>query len=739
MTTATSEKSAAELAKLEAELDPEMQFRPLSLQAGWLVAGLLFVLSCFHYYTAGFGLLPEVTHRGIHLAFVLGLIFLVFPMRRARTAVVPPSSLLNPLGLPLIDWLLALGAVASALYVPWVFQDLVFRVGNPDPADWIMGTIMIAVMLEATRRAVGGALPIIAIVLMIYALLGPKLPGILAHPGNSWKSIVNHLYLTSQGIYGIALGVVATYVFHYVLFGVLATRIGLGRLFIDLATAVAGRFSGGPAKVSIFASGLFGMISGSSIANTVTVGSLTIPMMIRIGYPKHFAAAVEATAATGGQITPPIMGAAAFLMVEYLGLPYQTIILAAIVPASMHFFGVFCQVHFEAKKLGMQGLAEADMPDWRAVLKRDWPTAAPLIVLLMVLFSDFTPYLAAFWGITACIVVGLTNRNPVVAVGLVAALGVAIAIGVVNEWIGLLAIFGACLAVCTWWTLKHDVGYARLIDIADAFVLGAKYAISVGAAAATVGVIVGVVTLTGIGFKLSDIITTAAAAMAGGVGALLPIWMFDGVGLTLFFTLVLTAIVCLLLGCGVPTTPTYIIMVTIAQPALAKLGVAPIVSHFFVFYYGVLADITPPVALAAYAGASMAGADPFKTGNTAFRLAMAKALVPFVFVYSPAMLLVTKGFTWAAFVETTTGCVVGIVLLAAALTGYGLAFMKTWERALLFVASVMVISPSRSATLIGLVIAAPVVIRQVSLWRAGKEQALPMSVSPGHSQAVQSS
>ena len=726
MTLLETEKSAAELAKLEAELDPEMQFRPLGNYAGWLVAALLFVLSCFHYYTAGFGLLPEVTHRGIHLAFVLGLIFLVFPFRRATSTVIPASSFLHPLGLPLLDWVLALGAVASSLYVPWVFQDLVFRIGNPDPADWIMGTIMIVVMLEATRRAVGLALPLIAVVLMIYALFGPRLPGILAHPGNSWKSIVNHLYLTSQGIYGIALGVVATYVFHYVLFGVLATRIGLGRLFIDLATALAGRFSGGPAKVSIFASGLFGMISGSSIANTVTVGSLTIPMMIRIGYPRHFAAAVESTAATGGQITPPIMGAAAFLMVEYLGLPYQTIILAAIVPASMHFFGVFCQVHFEAKKLGMQGMAPADMPDWRGVLRRDWPAAAPLVVLLLVLFSDFTPYLAAFWGITACIVVGLTNRNPVVAVCFVAALVTGIWLGTVNQWAGLLPIIGASIAVCAYWTLKFDTGYARLIDIGDAFVLGAKYAISVGAAAATVGIIVGVVTLTGIGFKLSDIITSVAATMAGGVGTLLPIWMFDGVGLTLFFTLVLTAIVCLLLGCGVPTTPTYIIMVTIAQPALAKLGVAPLVSHFFVFYYGVLADITPPVALAAYAGASMAGADPFKTGNTAFRLAMAKALVPFVFVYSPAMLLVTQGFTWAAFVETTSGCVVGIVLLAAALTGYGLAFMKTWERALLFVASVMVISPSRIATIVGLVLALPVVLHQIALWRAGREQAQPM-------------
>ncbi len=240
--------------------------------------------------------------------------------------------MLTPLGISLIDWACCIAAVVTSLYVPYVFQDLQFRVGNPDPLDWIMGTVMIVVLLEATRRSVGWPLPIIAVVLIVYALYGRALPGILAHPGNSWKSVVNHLYLTSQGIYGIALGVVATYVFHYVLFGVLATRVGLGRFFIDLATALTGRFSGGPAKVSIFGSALFGMISGSSIANTVTVGSLTIPAMIRIGYARHFAGAVEAAAATGGQITPPIMGAAAFLMVEYLAVPYQTIILAAIVP-----------------------------------------------------------------------------------------------------------------------------------------------------------------------------------------------------------------------------------------------------------------------------------------------------------------------------------------------------------------------------------------------------------------------
>jgi TRAP transporter 4TM/12TM fusion protein len=298
-------------------------------------------------------------------------------------------------------------------------------------------------------------------------------------------------------------------------------------------------------------------------------------------------------------------------------------------------------------------------------------------------------------------------------------------LGILTEWIGLIPLIAGCIGTSAFYVLRDADGKKRLADILDAFVTGAKYAISVGAAAATVGIIVGIVTLTGVGFKLADIVTGAAADLAAHFGGILPAMLFDPTALTLFFTLVMTAVVCILLGCGIPTTANYLIMVTIAQPALAKLGVAPLVSHFFVFYYGVLADITPPVALAAYAGASMAGADPFKTGNTAFRLGLAKALVPFVFVYSPAMLIMTKEFAWPVFIEVTAGCIVGIVMLAIALTGYGLARLQHWERLLLGIASVMVISPNRTATLLGLALSIPVLLRQVMDWRAGQNQALP--------------
>ena len=296
------------------------------------------LLSAFYYCTAGFGLLQEVTHRGVHLAFVLGLIFLVLPHRQALLTQPLLSGWAAPGGVPWFDWLLAGAVAASVLYIPWIFDDLSFRVGNPGTLDVLMGTVLITALLEATRRSMGWPLPIIAIYFMAYALAGPIFPGLLQHAGASWSQLVNYQYLTSQGVYGIAVSVVATYVFHLVLFGVMATRIGLGQLFLDVASSIAGRYAGGPAKVSVFGSALFGMLSGSSVANAVTVGWLAILAMIRVGYRREFAAAVEAASSTGGQITPPVLGAVAFLMIEFLAVPYQTIIVAATVPAFMHFF-----------------------------------------------------------------------------------------------------------------------------------------------------------------------------------------------------------------------------------------------------------------------------------------------------------------------------------------------------------------------------------------------------------------
>ncbi len=713
------EIDTAKTTELEEKFDPEMRFRPLVPPASVIVSALLIVLSCFHYYTAGFGLLRETTHRGIHLAFVLGLVFLVFPARKSLLEKARPSTWLAPGGVSVVDWILAIAIAVSVLYIPWIFEDLAFRVGNPLPLDVVMGSILVLLLLEATRRAMGWPLPVIALIFMTYALAGPVFPGLLRHSGAPWSSLVNHLYLTSQGIYGIAVGVVATFVFHFVLFGVLATRIGLGQLFIDIASSIAGRYAGGPAKVSVFASALFGMLSGSSVANAVTVGSLTIPAMIRLGYPRHFAGAVEAASSTGGQITPPIMGAAAFLMIEFLNLPYQTIIIAAIVPAFMHFYGVFMQVHFEAKRTGLRGLTPDELPDVRKQLKANWPTLIPLVLLVAIIVTGSTPYLAAFTGISSAALVGLfTTRGRTTAVQWIA-LGAshAVLLALITSRFGEYNVHVFLALLAAVWLVHNAIAAKSRIakkDLVEAFETGAKYALAVGAAAATVGIVIGVVTLTGVGFKLSYIVTSAAQTIASSMMAILPAGIAEAKTLTLLAALFMTAVVCVLMGCGIPTTANYIIMVTVAAPTLVLLGVQPLVAHFFVFYYGVLADITPPVALAAYAAAGIAGSDPFKTGNTAFRLGLGKALVPFVFVFAPSMLLVTAGFTWEEFAIAFTGCVLGITFLAAALSNYFLVQMRPWERWVCGGAAFLMVAPGLASTLVGLAMVVPVLLRHIA-------------------------
>ncbi|PUE13553.1 TRAP transporter permease [Limnohabitans sp. WS1] len=715
------ERNVRNLQELEEKFDPEMRFRPTLPPATVIVKWLLIILSGFHFYTAGFGLLRETTHRGVHLAFVLGLIFLVFAATKSDASSTVSKSRLSIGGVPLIDWLLGLACAASVMYIPYVFDDLAFRVGNPDTMDVVMGSVLFVTLLEATRRSMGWPLPLIALGFTAYALTGPYFPGLLKHAGASWSQMINHQYLTSQGIYGVAVGVVATYVFHFVLFGVLATRIGLGQLFLDIASTVAGRYAGGPAKVSVFGSAMFGTLSGSSVANAVTVGSLTIPAMIRVGYRREFAGAVEAASSTGGQITPPVLGAAAFLMVEFLNVSYQTIIAAAIVPAFMHFFGVFMQVHFEAKRYGLRGLTEEEMPKLRESFKQRWPTLIPLALLIAILVSGRTPYLAAFTGITSCMIVGLSTTvwgNRSTNWLLLVVLHVLLALVAFVDWgsdgetikLGFLA-----LGVALIWAGQKWLGLVGRIDNAvllEAFETGAKYALAVGAAAATVGIVIGVVTLTGVGFKISFIITGWAQMISAFLMDWLPAFMADSKSLTLLAALFMTGIVCILMGCGIPTTANYIIMVTVAAPTLVQLGVEPLVAHFFVFYYGVLADITPPVALAAYAAAGMAGGDPFKTGNMAFRLGLAKVLVPFVFVFSPSLLLVAKGFTWADFAITFTGCVLGIVALAAALSGYLMTVMKGWERALCALGALCLIAPGLKISLLGVAFMLPVLAYQ---------------------------
>ena len=666
--------TAEELAQIERRYDPESAFRATGPTMATVLLVPLVGLALYQYYASGFGLIRELLHRGIFLAFMLGLLFLLFAWRASRTPAVTTKTWYRFDGVALIDIVLAILGVVAALYLPLLPpEEVARRVGNPSTSDVFFGTALLILVLEATRRSVGWTLPVIALLFIAFAIFGPYAPGALKHGGASWTGLINHLYMTNQGIYGVAIGVMAQYVFLFILFGVLAMRIGLGQLFIDLAMALAGRYSGGPAKVAIFSSAFMGTISGSSIANTVTTGALTIPAMKRIGYPAHFSGAVEATSSTGGQITPPILGAAAFIMVEYLEIPLRDVLAAALFPALLHYFGIFIMVHLEARKLGLRGLSVDELPRTRLVLRQHWLSLIPLGILVYLILAGRTPDYAAVWGITACVVVGFLN----------------------------------------------PVNRLTFKDLINALADGSRSTLAVGAAAACVGIVVGVVTLTGVGFRLGYVVVQMATDIGQLFGSVWPFSFFDVTQWALFFSLILIAIACILMGAGIPTTATYIILVAVAAPALAQLQVEPLVSHFFVFYYGVLADITPPVALAAYAAAGIAGSNPFKTGNTAFRLGIAKALVPFIFVYSPSLLLVADGFTWAAFTVTLAGAMLGIGMLGVAFAGFLFAPLSRLARWYIGLASMLFIAPGLVTMGIGLLLLSPVVFIQ---WRRRQPQ-----------------
>ena len=622
---------------------------------------ILALMSVYHFYASGFGTIREILHRGIHISFVVGLVFIFYSWKKVDHTK-------KNFNTPFIDIILSILVVISALYLPLLPPAVLApRVGNPESIDIIIGSFLIVLTLEAARRSIGFTLPFICVLFILFAIFGPYFPGALKHGGASWVGFVNHIYLTNQGIYGIAVGVMAQYVFLFILFGVLATRIGLGQLFIDLAMVIAGKYSGGPAKVAIFSSAFLGTISGSSIANTVTTGSLTIPAMKKVGYPPHFSGAVEATASTGGQITPPILGAAAFIMVEYLEVPLRDILAAALIPALLHYFGIFIMVHLEAKKLGLRGLTDEEVPKFLSVVKDNWLSLAPLILLVYLILIGRTPDYAAVISIIACVLIGFVKKT--------------------NRL-----------------TIK---------DLVQCLSQGAKNTLAVGAAAAAIGIIVGVVTLTGVGFRLGYVVIQTAGDIGGFFLNFIPFDLFTIEDLTLFFSLLLIAFSCIFMGTGVPTTATYIILVAVAAPALTQLNIEPIVSHFFVFYYGVLADITPPVALAAYAAAGIAGSNPFKTGNTAFRLGIAKALVPFVFVYSPSLLLVAQGFDIYIFIQTLISAMIGIGLIGISFSGYCLKIVPIYQRWYLGVNSLFFIAPGIQSSILGLFLISPVIFLQL--------------------------
>ena len=680
--------------ELEEKYDSGLQFREIG---PWLVK-FTFLFSVFfagyHYVTAGTGVPVDYWHMGFHMSGVIILVFILYPMiKRGDSRQLHANTWWRFSNVPIWDWLLILAGVASSLYIGvtwyeidfellgWRFflPEQVLRQGDPAFIDVVFGTVLIAVLLEAVRRTLGIVVPIIILFFTFYAVFGQYMPlMILKHPGINWAQYINNMYFPAEGIYGVTLWIVSTVVFHFVLFGVLAQRMGLGQFFVDIATVIAGRYTGGLAKVSVVSSAFFGTISGSSIANTVSTGSLTIPNMKRMGYPGHLAGGVEAASSAGGQITPPIMGAAAFVMAEFLEVPYTTIVLAAIVPAAMHYVGVLSIVHFKAKRLGLKGMPAEEIPRLLAVLKRGWPTALPLVALIYVLFSGYSPHMAAFWGISTALAVGLVNP-------------------------------------------MHRIG---LRDILEGCVTGVRYALAVGAVCAAIGIVVGVVNSTGLGFRLGFMVTNGALAIGESLYAVfawVPLVDFSVQGLTLFVSLLLIAITCILMGAGLPTTALYIMLVTVAQPALANLGVPPLASHLFVLYYGVISEITPPVCASAYAAAGIAGANPFRTGVSAFTLGIAKLMVPMVFIYSPAMLIVIdEFFTWGAFLSTTLSCAVGIFMVATAVAGFFLVQMPVIIRWAMTLAGILLVAPGTQSDLLALVFLAPVLIQQVVAWRSAR-------------------
>ncbi len=625
-TSGTEEVITAEVQQMLEKADKESAYRHLIGWQGLVISAVAIAFSCFHIYTALFGSLDAHLQRAVHLSFVMTLVFVLYPAtnRGARDHIQ---------WWDLIPAALSLAAIG---YLVLFYRDIVTRSAIMTPRDIVFGLIGIVLLFEAARRVVGLPMVIIAAVFVLYGLYGEIFPDAIAHKNVSVSQLVNHLFFTTEGIFGIPLGVSATFVFMFLLFAAFVETTGIGKLFIDLGNAVAGWASGGPAKVAVITSALEGMVEGSSVSNVVGSGSFTIPMMKKLGYQPEFAGAVEAAASTGGQLMPPIMGAAAFLMAEFLNVPYAEVAKAAAIPAVLYFTGIFAGVHFEAKKLGLKGMPRAQLMRMGAIIKEEGHLLIPLIGIVWLLVSGYS-------------------------LMRVATLASALAIGA---------------------SLLRKSSRMTPMRFLHALEKGAKSALGVATACALAGVIVGVVTKTGAGLKLAS----GIIAISG-----------NNLLLTMFFTMITS----LILGMGVPTTANYIITSTIAAPALLTLGVVPIAAHLFVFYFGIIADLTPPVALAAYAGAAIARANPFKTGVIATRLAIGAFLLPYIYTLSPQMLLVNV--TFLGILQPIVTSVIGMVSISAALTGYLLDRLNIPFRIILIGAALCLLDPGVLTDVIGIV------------------------------------
>lgn len=612
----------------------------------WIVLALGSALTIFQLYIALRGGYVALVQGAIHVGAAMGLVYLLYPAKKEWSS--------RP-GIPFYDVILAAAAIWTNAYIVVNYERLTNQavIFGYSTLDYTVAALGILLVLEATRRCVGLPIVIVAASALLYGIFGPYMP-VFAHPGFSWSRMATETFFTSSSIFGTPIQVSSTFIYLFLFFGVVLVKTNIGQFFNDLAFGATGTFTGGTAKAAVSASGLQGMISGSSVANTVTSGSFTIPMMKRSGFRPEFAGAAEASASTGGQIMPPLMGAAAFIMAEYTGVPYNQIIIIGIVPAALYFSGVFMGTHFEARKQGIRGVPRDQLPALGGLLKKI-DLLLPLVVIIGMLLWGFSPQNSALYGIGAAFLISMIRRSTRLSL--------------------------------------YELG--RLLEN------GARAALTVIAACASAGIIAGIVTKTGLGGKL-----------AGGILDL----ALGNFFLVMFFTM----IACIILGMGLPTTANYVVTASVAAPILLQFDVPLIAAHFFVFYFGIVADITPPVCLAAYAGAGIAGSNPMRTGVTAVRLAIAAFIIPYIFVTNPVLLLV--GATAATLVPAILTAVLGMAAISAGIMAYLIGPTSIIERVLLVAGGVMLVYPNLLISLAGLGIVAAIVVFQYLSGKAGKAE-----------------
>ncbi|RWR10055.1 TRAP transporter permease [Siminovitchia fortis] len=623
------EKEHLDAQEILEKYDRENQFRTSIGKWAWVVTLLGVSLTVFHLYTGYFGTLPSQKQGAIHLGTALGIIFLLFPAKKGWYKIQKK--------VPWYDVVLAFTAMYVTYHKIFFFDSILkSRITGYSTIDIIISIVGILLVLEATRRTVGVPIVVVASITIVYAIFGKHIPTtILSHPGFSVDRIAPNLWYQESGVFGTPVQISAKFIFLFLFFGVMLVHTKIGQFFNDLAFSLTGRFTGGTAKTAVVASALQGMVSGSSVGNTVASGSFTIPMMKKSGFRPEFAGATEASASTGGQIMPPIMGAAAFIMMEYLGVPYSTIMLAAAIPAVLYFTGIFIGTHYEAKRLGIFGLPKAQLPVFKDLMLKNGFMLLPVVIMIGTILSGFTPQRAALLGIVSVFIVSLVRKDT-------------------------------------------RLSFRQLIDVLEQ---GARVALPVIAAVATAGIIAGVVSITGLGAKFAS----GIIALSGGY---------------LILALIFTMIACLILGMGLPTTANYVVTATVAAPALInEFGLAPIAVHMFVFYFGIVADITPPVCLAAYAGAGIARANPFKTGVIAVKLAIAAFIVPYIFIYNPILVLVDV--TPLALIFAIVTSLIGMAGVSSAVVGFYARNSFMWERIALFAGGLMMIFPETISDFVG--------------------------------------